>query len=237
MIGWIFAGAFGLLALAFIGLNYVNLAFGRDYKAERDEARQQRDKLNTRNSELTAQLKDRDEEIEKLRAMIADPLADKLAGALHDSERELAESEQARQQLYEKVQKAQETILSLQFQLAQATGATALPESHKPLVEASQEQEIVKVAWEFEIGQQVRIIQEETRKGKVCPITKRERPVEGETTNMYWLHPYGWRGADEIEAFHEITPNVATEPPQEVQYAVKKPRPRASKKVGEDGTR
>ncbi len=59
---------------------------------ERDEARSQRDRLNTRNAELV-------EEAGKLAALVNDPQASRLALALEDSEHELDECRHERQML------------------------------------------------------------------------------------------------------------------------------------------
>ncbi len=66
---------------------------------ERDDARAQRDRLNTRNGELV-------EEVGKLQAAATDPLRERMATALHESERELERCQHERRALALKLAEA-----------------------------------------------------------------------------------------------------------------------------------
>ncbi|SRR6266568_4072554 len=102
MIGWII----GLVMASMAGITGLSVAVAlrlhfQDEKhlRERDDARKQRDRLNTRNAELAA-------EVGKLQAMVNDPQASRLARALEDSERELGECQHERRALALKLAEA-----------------------------------------------------------------------------------------------------------------------------------
>ncbi len=100
--GWIVGGIMASMAATTLVAVAVALRLhflDEKHLRERDDARKQRDRLNTRNAELVA-------EVGKLRTMVNDPQASRLALALEDSERELGECQHERRALALKLAEA-----------------------------------------------------------------------------------------------------------------------------------
>ncbi len=105
MIGWMIGLVMAMMAgitLLAVGVALRLHFLDERHIRERDDARAQRDRLNTRNAELVA-------EAEKLRTMVNDPQASRLARALEDSERELGECQRDRRKLALKLAEALST--------------------------------------------------------------------------------------------------------------------------------
>ncbi len=100
MLWWIIFGL-GSLAVAVAGWLCAIMIHFQDERhiRERDDARKQRDRLNTRNAELV-------EEVGKLQAAATDPLRERMAAALAESEDELGKCREERQMLRGKLAEA-----------------------------------------------------------------------------------------------------------------------------------
>ncbi len=117
MIGWIIGLVMAMMAgitLLAVGVALRLHFLDERHIRERDDARAQRDRLNTRNAELVA-------EAEKLRTMVNDPQASRLARALEDSERELGECQHERRALALKLAEALSTRRTVPIKRIDAT--------------------------------------------------------------------------------------------------------------------